>query len=113
MMQLNKKRIPPRKPYRKSLESLIKWITTDFAEIPGIHFNNNIEMTKRYNIRKCIQKKENKIKIQNRRHISVKEKTMIINIILISKLWHVCSVFSLPRDLLPEIKKNNIQFSME
>ena len=83
----------------------IKWNITDFVKILGIHFNNDTKMTKRYNITKCIKKMENNVKIQNQRHLSLKGKTIIINIILLSKLWYVCSVFPIPRDLLSEINK--------
>ena len=55
-------------------------------KIVGIHFKKDIEMTKRYNIRKCIQKMENNVKIQNQRHLFLKGKTIIINTLLLSKL---------------------------
>ena len=44
----------------------IKWKITDFVKILGIHFDNDIEMTNRYNIIKCIQKIENNVKFQTR-----------------------------------------------
>ena len=53
---------------------------------------------------------ENNVKIQNQRHLSLKGKTMIINTILLSKLWYICSVFPLPRHLLPEINKMIFNF---
>ena len=83
---------------------------TDFVKILGIHFNSDIEMTNRYNITKCIQKMENNIKIQNQRHLSLKGKTIIINAILLSKLWYVCSVFPLPKNLIPKINKIIFKF---
>ena len=67
-------------------------------------------MTKRHSIRKRIQKMENNVKIQNQRHFSLKGKTIIINTILLSKLWYVCSVFPLPKDLLSEINKIIFKF---
>ena len=88
----------------------IKWNTIGFVKILGIHFNNDLEMTKRYNITKCIQKMENNVKLQNQRHLSLKRKTIIINTILLSKLWYVCSVFPLPKDLLSEINKIIFKF---
>ena len=89
---------------------LIKWKITDFVKILGIHFNNDIEMTNRYNIIKCIQKMENNVKLQNQRHLSLKGKTIIINTILLSKLWYICSVFPLPKNLIPEINKIIFKF---
>ena len=89
---------------------LIKWKITDFVKILGIHFNNDIEMTNRYNIIKCIRKMESNVKLQNQRHLSLKGKTIIINTILLSKLRYVCSVFPLPKTLIPEI---NFQILME
>ena len=44
---------------------------------------------------------ENNVKVQNQIHFFLKGKTIIINTILFSKLSFVCSVFSLPKDLLP------------
>ena len=88
----------------------IKWNTKDYVKILGIHFNNNIEETNRYNIKKCIQKMENHAKIQNQRHLSLKGKTIIINTILLSKLWYVGNVSPIPKDLLPEINKIIFQF---
>ena len=75
----------------------IKWKITDFIKILGIHFNNDMEITIRYNIIKCIQKMENNVKLQNQRHLSLEGNTMKINTILPSKLWYVCSVFPLPK----------------
>ena len=83
----------------------IKWKTIDYVKILGIHFNNDTEMTQRYNITKCIHKMEKNLKIQNQRHLSLKGKTIIINTILLSKLWYLCSVFPLPKDLLQGINK--------
>ena len=96
--------------FHNNNKASIKWKIKDFVKIPGIHFNNDIEMTNRYNIRKCIQKMENNVKIQNQRHLSLKGKTMIINTILLSKLWYVCSVFPLPKNLIPEINKIIFKF---
>ena len=48
---------------------------------------------------------ENNFKIQNQRHLSLKGKTIIINTILLSKLWYVSSVFPIPKDLLSEMNK--------
>ena len=51
--------------YHNNNKFPIKWNIIEFVKILGIHFNNDIEMTKRYNISKCIQKMENNVKIQN------------------------------------------------
>ena len=88
----------------------MEWNIMDFVKIVGIHFNNDTEMTKRYNITKCIKKMENNVKIQNQRHLFLKGKTITINTILLSKLWYVCSVFPLPKDLLSEINKIILKF---
>ena len=53
---------------------------------------------------------ENNVKIQNQRHFSLKGKTIIINTILLSKLWYMCSVFPLPKNLIPEINKIIFKF---
>ena len=71
--------------YHNNNKFLIKWNIKEFVKILGIHFNNDIEKTKRYNITKCIQKMENNLK--NQRHLSLKGKTIIINTIKLSKLW--------------------------
>ena len=88
----------------------IKWKISDFVKILGIHFNNDMEMANRYNIIKCIQKMENSVKLQNQRHLSLKGKTIIINTILLSKLWYVCSIFPLPKNIIPEINKIIFKF---
>ena len=62
--------------YHNNNKFPIKWNT---KEILGIHFNNDIEKTKRYNIKTCIQKMENNVKIQNQRNLSLKEKTTPIS----------------------------------
>ena len=85
----------------------MKWNIKEFVKILGIHFNNDIEKTERFNITKCIQKMENNVKIQNQRHLSLKGKTIIINTILLSKLWYV---FLIPKDLLPKVKKIIFKF---
>ena len=38
----------------------------DFVKILGIHFNNDREMTKNYNITKCIQKMEIMLKYKTK-----------------------------------------------
>ena len=96
--------------YHNNNKFPIKWNIKEYVKILGIHFNNDIEETKRYNIKKCIQKMENHAKIQNQRHLSLKGKTIIINTILLSKLWYVGNVFPIPKDLLPEINKIIFQF---
>ena len=48
---------------------------------------------------------ETNVKLQNQRHLSLKGKTIIINTILLSKLWYVCSVFPLPKNQISEINK--------
>ena len=53
---------------------------------------------------------ENNVKLQNQRHLSLKGKSIIINTILLSKLWYVSSVFPLPKDLLWEINKIIFKF---
>ena len=53
---------------------------------------------------------ENNVKIQNQRHLSLKEKTIIINTNLLSKLWYVSSVFPIPKDLLSEMIKIIFKF---
>ena len=40
--------------YHNNNKFPIKWNIKDFVKILGIHFNNDIEMTKRCNISKCI-----------------------------------------------------------
>ena len=51
--------------YHNNNKFPIKWNIIEFVKILGIHFNNDIEMAKRYNISKCIQKMENNVKVQN------------------------------------------------
>ena len=87
----------------------IKWNINAFVKILAIHFNSDIEITKRYNITKCIQKMDNNVKIQNQKHLSLKGKAIIINMLL-SKLWYVCNIFVLPNDLLSEINKIIFKF---
>ena len=56
------------------------------------------------------QKIENNIKIQNQRHLSLKGKAIIINTILLSKLWYVSNVFHIPKDLLSKINEIIFKF---
>ena len=53
---------------------------------------------------------ENNVKIQNQRHLSLKGKTIIINTILLIKLWYVGNIFRITKDLLPEINKTIFKF---
>ena len=88
----------------------IKWNIKEYVKILGIHFNNDIEKTKRCNINKCIQNMENNVKIQDQRNLSLKGKTIIINAVLLSKLWYVGNVFPVPKNLLTEINKIIFKF---
>ena len=96
--------------YHNNNKFPIKWNIKEFVKILGIHFNNDIEKTKRNNITRCIQKMENNVTIQNQKHLSVKGKTMIINTTLLSKLWYIGNVFPIPKDFLPEINKIIFKF---
>ena len=44
----------------------IKWSIKEFVKILGIHFNNDIEMEKRYNISKCIKKWKTTLKYKTK-----------------------------------------------
>ena len=70
----------------------------------------SIMILKRCNINKCIQNMENNVKIQNQRSLSLKGKTIIINTILLSKLWYIGNVFPIPKNLLTKINKIIFKF---
>ena len=53
---------------------------------------------------------ENNVRLQNQTHLSLKGKFIIINTILLSKLWYVCSVFPIPKNLIPEINEIIFKF---
>ena len=83
----------------------IKWCTDEFVRILGVHFSNNYEHTKYYNINTCIQQMEESAKTQSQRNLSLKGKTIVINNLISSKLWFIANVFPIPKDLIPEINK--------
>ena len=42
---------------------------------------------------------------QKHNYLSLKGKTIVINILISSKLWFIANVFPIPKDLIPEINK--------
>ena len=52
--------------YHKNNKFPIKWSIKEFVKILGIHFNNDIEMEKRYNISKCIKKWKTTLKCKTK-----------------------------------------------
>ena len=83
----------------------IKWCTDEFVRILGVHFNNDYEHTKYFNIQACIRQMEECAKTQSQRNLSLKGKTIVINTLILSKLWFIANVFPIPKDLIPEINK--------
>ena len=83
----------------------ITWCTDEFVRILGVHFNNDYEHTKYFNIQSCIRKMEECTKTQSQRNLSLKGKTIVINTLISSKLWFIANVFPIPQDLRPEINK--------
>ena len=71
----------------------------------GVHFNNGYEHTKYFNIQSCIRQMEECAKTQSQRNLSLKGKTIVINTLILSKLWFIANVFPIPKDLIPEINK--------
>ena len=67
-------------------------------------------MTQRYYITKCIKKMKKNVKLQSQKYLSLKGKTIVINTILLSKLWYVCTVLTIPKDLHSEINKIIFKF---
>ena len=83
----------------------ITWCTDEFVRILGVHFNNDYEHTKYFNIQSCIRKMEECTKTQSQRNLSLKGKTIVINTLISSKLWFIANVFPIHQDLRPEINK--------
>ena len=83
----------------------IKWCTDEFVRILGVHFNNDYEHTKYFNIQACIRQMEECTKTQSKRNLSLKGKTIVINTLILSKLWFMANAFPIPKDLILEINK--------
>ena len=83
----------------------ITWCTDQFVRILGVHFYNDYEHTKYFNIQACIRQMEKCAKTQSQRNLSLKGKTVVINTLILSKLWFIANVFPTPKDFIPEINK--------
>ena len=83
----------------------ITWCTDEFVRILGVQFNNDYEHTKYFNIQSCIWQMEECAKTQSQRNLSLKGKTIVINTLILPKLWFNANVFPIPKDLIPEINK--------
>ena len=79
----------------------IIWCTDEFVRILGVHFNNDYEHIKYFNIQACIRQMEECTKTQSQRNLSLNGQTIVINTPILSKLWFI----AIPKDLIPEIKK--------
>ena len=83
----------------------ITWCTDEFVRILGVHFNNDYQHTKYFNIQSCIRKMEECTKTQSQRNLSLKGKTIVINTLISSKLRFFANVFPITQDLILEINK--------
>ena len=83
----------------------LTWCTDEFVRILGVHFNNDYKHTKYFNIQACIRQMEECTKTQSQRNLSLKGKTIVINTLILSKLWLMANTFPIPKDLIPEINK--------
>ena len=83
----------------------ITWCSNKFIWILGVHFNNDYEHTKYFNIRQCIRQMEECGKTQSQRNLSLKGKAIVINPLILSKLWFIANVFPIPKDLVPQVNK--------
>ena len=88
----------------------ITWCTDKFVRILGVHFNNDYDHTKYFNINGCIRQMEEWAKTQSKRNLSLKGRTIVINILILSKLWFIANVFRIPKDLTAEINKITFGF---
>ena len=83
----------------------ITWCTDEFVRILGVYFNNDYKHTKYFDIQACIRQMKECAKTQSQRNLSLKGKTIVINTLILSKLWLLANVFPIPKDLIPEINK--------
>ena len=83
----------------------ITWCSDEFVRTLGVHFNNDYEHTKYFNIQTCICQMEECTKTQSQRNLSLKWKTVVINTLILSKLRFIANIFPIPKDLVPEINK--------
>ena len=64
----------------------ITWCTDEFLRILGVHFNNDYEHTKYFNIQACTRQMEECAKTQSQINLSLKGKIIVINTSILAKL---------------------------
>ena len=83
----------------------ITWCTDEFVRILGVHFNNDYEHTKYFIIQAWIHQMEECAKTQSQTNLSLKGNTIVINTLILSKLWFIANLVPIPKNLIPKINK--------
>ena len=76
------------------------------CKILGIYFTNDYEESVNKNWVTCIEKVESRIKMLSSRLLSLFQKAIIINVLILSKVWYICHVFPLGRNHAKQIEKH-------
>lgn len=74
-------------------------------KILGIHFNNDLQETSKYNWNECLLEIEKHIKNLSRRHVYLRGKGKLLNTMTISKVTFLSNVFPIPKQIQEQLDK--------
>ena len=74
-------------------------------KILGIHFNNDLQETSKYNWNECLLEIEKHIKNLSRRHVYLRRKGKLLNTMTISKVTFLSNVFPIPKQIQGQLDK--------
>ena len=77
-----------------------------FVKILGIYFSNDLQKTSTYNRELCQSLPEKQLQQLSRRHLSLRGKAMLLNLLIISKVTFLSNIFPIPNTLQTQIETN-------
>ena len=83
------------------------------CKILGIYYSNDYKETVHRNWEICTNKINSRINMLSDRFLSLYQKAMIINSLVLSKIWYISHVFPLGRNHVKEIEKKGVSLCME
>lgn len=85
-------------------------VKTDCLEILGITLGNNKELCENINWKPKIDKIRNILQIWRQRHLTLRGKAIVIQSLLMSRIWYLLNVQPLPDWVEREVKKHCLNF---
>ena len=81
----------------------------DFVKILGIYFTKDLQTTGIYNWNMCLTQTEKQTQRLSRLHLSLREKAILLNSLILSKVPFLSNVFPIPTKLQQKAESINLK----